>query len=411
MSTTGVAHCAAPVISRRWPSWPSEFDVVVLGGGPGGYAAALYGAAAGLDIAMVEDGGSAAPACTAGCIPAKELLQTAEVLRTVQRRAPSSASHVGEPTLDLGRAAGPQAAGRRPADQGPRDAAEGPQGHGRSRARRASPTPPAHRVRVSDGTEVAGAQPGDRDRLVARARCPASTSTARASCRPTTCSSSTELPARVAVIGGGAIGCEFASILVDIGSEVTILEALPQILAGVDQQVAGNVVARSFKKRGIKVQHRRAASPGIDGATRAHRLVGDRRGRRSRSSSTGRRERRPRAAQRAASGSRPRASRSTSAASSSVDGNMRTNVDGVYAVGDVVATPQLAHVGVRRGDRRDQDDPRRGRRRRSTTTRCRGASTATPRSRSAGSPRSRRSERGLRRRRRRCTASAATAAR
>ena len=72
-----------------------------------------------------------------------------------------------------------------------------------------------------------------------------------------------------------------------------------------------------------------------------------------------------------------------------VDGNMRTNVDGVYAVGDVVATPQLAHVAFAEaivaiktmlGETRC----------RSTTTRCRGASTATPRSRSAGSPRSRR---------------------
>ena len=61
------------------------------------------------------------------------------------------------------------------------------------------------------------------------------------------------MPARVAVIGGGAIGCEFASFLVDVGSEVTIVEVLPQILTGVDQQVA-QTVTRAFTKRGIKVQ-------------------------------------------------------------------------------------------------------------------------------------------------------------
>ena len=62
-----------------------------------------------------------------------------------------------------------------------------------------------------------------------------------------------QLPAKVAVIGGGAIGCEFASMLSDLGSEVTILEALPQILPGVDKDVV-NMVRRSFKGRGIDVR-------------------------------------------------------------------------------------------------------------------------------------------------------------
>ena len=73
--------------------------------------------------------------------------------------------------------------------------------------------------------------------------------------------SSTTCPARVAVVGGGAIGCEFASFLVDVGAEVTILEVLPQILTGVDQQVAQTVV-RAFTKRGIKVRGRRRRSIG-----------------------------------------------------------------------------------------------------------------------------------------------------
>ena len=61
-----------------------------------------------------------------------------------------------------------------------------------------------------------------------------------------------EVPARTAIIGGGAIGCEFASYLADVGSEVTLLEAMPAILPGVDKQAADQVV-RAFKKRGIKV--------------------------------------------------------------------------------------------------------------------------------------------------------------
>ena len=61
------------------------------------------------------------------------------------------------------------------------------------------------------------------------------------------------LPASAVVVGGGAIGCEFASMLSDLGCEVTVLEALPKILPGCDKDVA-DVVLRSFKKRGITVR-------------------------------------------------------------------------------------------------------------------------------------------------------------
>jgi len=63
----------------------------------------------------------------------------------------------------------------------------------------------------------------------------------------------TTLPASAVVIGGGAIGCEFASMLADMGSQVTILEGLPSILTGCDTEVAG-VVQRAFKKRGIEIR-------------------------------------------------------------------------------------------------------------------------------------------------------------
>src|SRR6476646_1519000 len=61
-----------------------QFDIVVLGGGPAGYATALYGAAAGLNIALVEEGRVGGVCLHRGCIPAKELLQTADVWRTVR---------------------------------------------------------------------------------------------------------------------------------------------------------------------------------------------------------------------------------------------------------------------------------------------------------------------------------------
>ena len=65
-----------------------------------------------------------------------------------------------------------------------------------------------------------------------------------------------ELPRSVAVIGAGAIGCEFASMLSDLGVRVSLLEALPKILPGCDEDVA-NVIVRSFTKRGHHRAHRR----------------------------------------------------------------------------------------------------------------------------------------------------------
>ena len=60
----------------------TQFDLIVIGGGPGGYGAALYASAAGLEVALVENAKLGGTCLNVGCIPAKELLETASVLRT-----------------------------------------------------------------------------------------------------------------------------------------------------------------------------------------------------------------------------------------------------------------------------------------------------------------------------------------
>jgi dihydrolipoamide dehydrogenase len=149
------------------------------------------------------------------------------------------------------------------------------------------------------------------------------------------------IPARVAVIGGGAIGCEFASTFADLGSKVTILEGLPKILPGCDVDCA-DVVVRSFKKRGIDIKtsvkvtgHTLNGTGGTVVALEgADALEVD--------------------AVIVSVGRRPFADLLGLAGTGvKVDGRgfvevdefCRTGEPGVYAIGDLINTPQLAHVG------------------------------------------------------------------
>ena len=77
-----------------------RFEVVIVGGGPGGYAAALYGASAGLNVALVEVDKVGGTCLHRGCIPAKELLETASVYRTVAG-AKEFGIEAGQPTVDF----------------------------------------------------------------------------------------------------------------------------------------------------------------------------------------------------------------------------------------------------------------------------------------------------------------------
>jgi len=313
-----------------------DFDLVVLGGGPGGYAAALYGASAGMSIALVEETRVGGTCLHRGCIPAKQLLQTAEVLRTV-RGAGDFGVHSSSPTLDLSATQIRKHAVIDKLTTGLETLLRN--GKAVTVAGTGTLLPDARTVRASDGSEVRG-----RNVIITTGSWPRSLPVEGLGFDGEKVLSSDHVleldyvPAKVAVIGGGAIGCEFASCLLDMGSEVTLLEVLPQILAGVDQQVA-QTVSRAFIKRGMKVQTG-VQVKGFDGRVMTfdgkngeEKLEADvvvvSVGRRPRSENIG-----------------------LDAAGVKVDeqgfvvvdGHMRTNVDGVYASGDVTATPQLAHV-------------------------------------------------------------------
>ncbi|HEY7437894.1 MAG TPA: dihydrolipoyl dehydrogenase [Acidimicrobiia bacterium] len=315
---------------------PDHYDVVVLGGGPGGYAAALYGASAGLSIAMIEERDVGGTCLHRGCIPAKELLQTAEVLRTV-RDAKEFGVDAGQPTLDLGTSLARKQQVVDRLTKGLETLLKG---------RKVTIVPgtgtitdaAAHIVEV-DGAELQG------DALIIATG---------SSPRPLPgldfdgaqiLSSDhvlelDQVPARTAIIGGGAIGCEFASYLSDVGSTVTVLEMLPGILPGVDSQ-ASDVVARAFRKRGIKV----LTGVQVDGVDRDPVLA-------VRYQHDGGPDSLEVDAVVVSIGRSPRSEGLAGTGIQTddrgyviVDDHMRTSVPGVYAAGDVVATPALAHVG------------------------------------------------------------------
>jgi dihydrolipoamide dehydrogenase len=316
-----------------------QFDVVVLGGGPAGYATALYGAAAGLDVALVEEQKVGGTCLHQGCIPAKELLQTAEVIRTIQH-AHEFGVDAGAPSLDLARS---QVRKQEVVDRLTKGLESLLKGRKVSVYTQRGEVAHAaeHRVRLADGNEIQGA-----NLVIATGSAPRPLP--RLAFDGTRVLSSDhvlaldELPARVAIIGGGVIGAEFASMLSDMGSEVTIIEALPRILAPTDID-AGNVVARSFKKRGIAV-HTSARVTGIEGSSDltvtwetdagTDSVVVDKIivsiGRAPVSSGFGLEDSGVEVDDRGFV---------------VVDEQLRTAVPGVFAAGDVVDTPALAHVG------------------------------------------------------------------
>ncbi len=314
-------------------------DLVIIGGGPGGYAAALYGAAAGLDVAMIENQKVGGTCLHVGCIPAKSLLETASV-----RRALASAADYGftidEPTMDFGVS--------QDRNQGVIDKLH----------KGLTSLLGSRKIRVVNGTgrlldagrvAVSGGEDGDLE-LEGDAVILASGSVPRTipgfEVDGELIQTSDELvktrslPASAVVIGGGAIGCEFASMMADLGTEVTILEALPKILPGLDADVT-KVVERSFKKRGITVHtgvQVTGHEPGGKGTTvrfgedqsiAVERVV----------VSVGRR---PLSDVLGLDGTGVEVDERGFV---KVNENCRTTLAGVWAVGDLVPTAQLAHIG------------------------------------------------------------------
>jgi dihydrolipoamide dehydrogenase len=314
-------------------------DVVIIGGGPGGYAAALYGASAGLSIGMVERDRVGGTCLHRGCIPAKELLETAAVYRTVGH---ASTFGIGssEPTIDFGTT---QSRKQKVVDSLTKGLT------GLLKARKVVTYEGTGTYKGNGIVSVEGSD-GSTTELNADAVILASGSLPRTLpgfdvdgkwvLTSDEVLAMEDLPASAAVVGGGAIGCEFASMLADLGVQVTVLEFLPKILPGCDADVAA-VVQRSFKRRDIDVRTGVEVTGHTPGrkTTKVHIEGGDDLEVERIVISVGRS---PLSGNLGLDGTGVEVDERGFV---KVDATCRTTVDGVWAIGDLVATPQLAHVG------------------------------------------------------------------
>jgi dihydrolipoamide dehydrogenase len=320
----------------------NEFDVVVIGGGPAGYATALYGASAGLSVAVVEREKMGGTCLHRGCIPAKEFLETAHVWRTVAG-AKEFGVEAGQPALDFSVSQGRK---QKVVDTLYKGLVGLMKGRGIASFSGSGQLLGDGRVRVTGSEE--NAELSGRHVVLASGSVPRTIPGFEVDGKVVLTSdevlSLEKEPASVAIIGGGAIGCEFASMFADLGSQVTVLEALPSLLTGCDDDVVA-VVARSFRKRGIAVHTGvtvNGHSPNGSGTTvffgdgesvNVDAVV----------LSVGRR---PLTEGLLADGTGVGIDERGFV---TVDEYMRTGIDGVWAAGDVVNTPQLAHVGFAEG--------------------------------------------------------------
>ncbi len=315
-----------------------KFDLVVIGGGPGGYGAALYGASAGLDVAVIEADKIGGTCLHRGCIPAKEFLETAATYRHVLHAAEFGINS-SAPTVDFSVS---QARKQRVVD----GLAKGVAGLLKGR-----------NVTVFSGVgslvadHIVAITAGDGSRLtvtgtnvvLAGGSVPRVLPGFEPGGPIMTSDEVLDLnyvPARVAVIGGGAIGCEFASMFADLGSAVTILEGLPKILPGCDSDAA-DVVVRSFKKKKIDIRTGVTVTghtPNATGGTAVNFGEGNGLDVDVVIVSVGRR---PFADLLGLQGTDVVV---TDRGFVQVDEFCRTGEPGVWAIGDLIATPQLAHV-------------------------------------------------------------------
>ena len=315
----------------------TTFDLVILGGGSGGYAAALRGAQLGLSVALIEQDKLGGTCLHRGCIPTKALLHAAEIADGARESAQFGVRATFE-GIDM------------PKVNEYRDGVVGRLYKGLQglvKSRDVTFIEGTGRLTSSTTVEVGSTTyTATRGVVLATGSYSRSLPGLEISGRVMTSDQALQLdwvPAKAIVLGGGVIGVEFASVWRSFGAEVTIVEALPRLVPHEDE-ASSKALERAFRKRGItsKLGARFAGVTQSDtgvvvslesGETLQADLLLVSVGRAPNATGMGYEE----------------VGIAMDRGFVLTDDHLRTNVEGVYAAGDIVPGLQLAHRGFQQG--------------------------------------------------------------
>ena len=315
----------------------SNFDLVVLGGGSGGYAAALRGAQLGLSVALIEADKLGGTCLHRGCIPTKALLHAGEIADGTRE-----ASHFGiNATFNSIDMTGVNSY----KDGVVTKLHKGLQGLVKSR--NITYIEGHGKLVAKDAVEVNGVRYTGKNIVLATGSYPKTLPGLEVDGKRVMTSEHAikldYVPKSVIVLGGGVIGCEFASVWKSFGAEVTIIEGLSHLVA-LEDESSSKQLERAYRKRGInfelgvRFKSHVVTADGVtitleDGKTFSSESLLVAVGRGPVSANLGYEEQ----------------GISMDRGYILVDDKCRTNVPGIWAVGDLIPTLQLAHVGFGEG--------------------------------------------------------------
>lgn len=340
---TDAGNKSSPADARNGENY--DFDLVVLGAGPGGYTAAFRAVDLGLRVALVERYPSLGGVClNVGCIPSKTLLHTAQVIDQAAAMERHGV-HFGKPRIDLDKL------------RAFKEGVVGKLTGGLKGLARQRKVEVVQGVAAFEGPHAVAVQTDDGQRSLsfARAIIAVGSQSVELPDMPwgdyrlmdsTAALELEEIPQRLLVVGGGIIGLEMACVYEALGSKLTVVELTPELMPGTDADLVKPLQRRIAKRyEAIHLATRVKQVDIADDALVAH-FEGEHSGKAEF-------DRVLVAVGRSPNGGGIKAEAAGVEVSErgfiAVDGAMRTNVPHIFAIGDVVGQPMLAHKASHEG--------------------------------------------------------------